>query len=247
MKLLILAIYTENEFYDKMMLQTNEYLSAHQLSSHCVEHFAYYFIIYKPLVGVDYLIDNDRHILFINGTDSLMPGILYKTLDAIDILINKLDMKFDFIMRTTTATCINIPKLMDTMNHMNPDENIYMGYMLTLKWIDIPYGIVDKTYWGTKYCGGNFAIFNSSIGLDMVTNRDFFAPFEHIVDDLVIGIYVQMNVLDTQYMDFRTLINKTGVWNSNSLVSFHNLNKHHRIIDVNNHKGVVDCLIEELS
>jgi hypothetical protein len=245
MKLLILAIYTENEFFYNMMLQTNKYLHALASFPKYNDHFAYYFIIYKPLDGMDYVIDSDRHILFINGTDSLMPGIIYKTLDAIDILMNRLDMKFDYIMRTTTATCIDIPKLIDTMNHINQEETIYMGYMLTLNWLDVPYGIVDETYWGTKYCGGNFAIFNSKIGLDMVTNRQFFVPYEQIVDDLVLGIYFQMNVSDTQYMDFP--FNRTGVWDPNCLVSFHNSNKHRRMIDVNNHKNVIDCLIHDLS
>jgi hypothetical protein len=227
------------------MLQTNKYLHALASFPKYNDHFAYYFIIYKPLDGMDYVIDSDRHILFINGTDSLMPGIIYKTLDAIDILMNRLDMKFDYIMRTTTATCIDIPKLIDTMNHINQEETIYMGYMLTLNWLDVPYGIVDETYWGTKYCGGNFAIFNSKIGLDMVTNRQFFVPYEQIVDDLVLGIYFQMNVSDTQYMDFP--FNRTGVWDPNCLVSFHNSNKHRRMIDVNNHKNVIDCLIHDLS
>ena len=245
MKLLILAIYTEDEFYDKMMIQNNEYLHALTAYPQYNDQFAYYFIIYKPM-DVDYVFDSDKHILTINGTDSLMPGILYKTLDAMDILMNKLNIKFDFIMRTTTATCINIPKLIYVLEYAKPEENNYMGNMVTLKWIDPPYGIVDTTCWGTKYCGGNFTIFNSKIGLDMVAHRDFFAPIDTIVDDVVIGYYIRMKVPDIQYVNWNIMTDGSGQWNKNCLVSFHNSHKRNRIIDVNNHKNVIDCLIHEL-
>ena len=247
MKLLILAIYTEDEFYDKMMLQTNEYLHALTAFPKCHDTFAYYFIIYKFLVDKEYIIDHDKHILYINGTDSLMPGILYKTLDAMDILINKLNMKFDFIMRTTTATGIDIPKMVDTLNYANPEENHYIGNMVTLNWIDVPYGIVDTTCWGTKYCGGNFTIFNSKIGLDMVAHRDFFAPIDTIVDDVVIGYYIRRNVPDVEYINWNIMSDGSGEMQSNRLVSFHNSHKQDRIVDVNNHKRVVEHLIRELS
>lgn len=246
MKLLILAIYTEDEFYDKMMIQTNEYLYALTCYPQYNDQFAYYYIIYKPL-DVDYIIDSKKHILTINGTDSLMPGILYKTLDAIDILMNKLEMKFDFIMRTTTATCVDIPKMIDTLNYADPEENNYMGNMVTLNWLDSPYGIVDETYWGTNYCGGNFTIFNYKIGLSMVENRDFFSSIDTVVDDVVIGYYIRMKVPNIQYINWNLMTDGSGRWKKNVLVSFHNSHKSDRIIDVNNHKGVNECLIRELS
>lgn len=251
MKLLILAIYTEDEFYDKMMLQTNEYLHVLTSIPKYYDDFVYYFIIYKPLVGVhmnkDYMIDRERNMLIINGTDSLMPGILYKTLDAIDILMNKLNMKFDFIMRTTTATCINIPKIIEILNYTDQTKNNYMGNMVTLNWIDIPYGIIDTQQWGTKYCGGNFAIFNSKIGLDMVANRDFFSTIYTVVDDVLIGYYIRMKVLDIQYLNLNIITSNSDNFFQNRLVSFNNSNKHNRIIDVNNHKKINDCLIYEIT
>ncbi len=86
----------------------------------------------------------------------MIPGILNKTIDAIDIVKNKLKWKFDFVLRTTVATCVKINELLKLLDNLDNSKSYYIGNLQKLEWIDVGCGIVDNTYWGTWYTGGGF-------------------------------------------------------------------------------------------
>jgi len=228
-KILILSIYNENEYYDAMLNETNQYIKTVNN-----KEFFFCFICYKP-IQEDYLYDKERNILTINGTDSLIPGILNKTIDAIDIITNKMNIEYDFIFRTTVATCINIPKILSLLNKLDIYKEYYIGNLQKLEWIDIGCGIIDQTHWGTWYCGGGFAIFSKSIALKMVLDRDAFIM--NVVDDLSIGIFIKQ-LPNIEYVNWHNLAEYRGQCNENKIVFFNNTNKHDRKIDVNNHKKI---------
>ena len=233
-KLLILSIYNEDEYYDKMMKINNKYIDFLNLNN-----IKYYHILLKPIEN-EYIIDEINHKIIINGIDSLRPGILIKTIKAIKIALNVLKIDYDFILRTTTATNINIPILLSLLDKLDINKDYYIGNMQELKWIDINHNIVDTTYWGTIYTGGGFSIFNKNISLEMLKKQDDFL-FD-IVDDLAIGYFIQ-NIPSVVYLDWTDLCSFYGYWDSNKIIFFHNTNKKERNIDILNKENIIIHLI----
>lgn len=240
-KLLILSIYNENEYYDKMMKQTNDYLNA--LEQHDIaRNINYLFITYKP-IETEYILNKEENLLIINGEDSMIPGILNKTIDAIDIINNKLKWEYDFVLRTTVATNVDILKLHKMLESLDKSKSFYIGNFQKLEWIDIGCGIIDKTYWGTWYTGGGFAIISSSIAHQMLINKKEFVY--NVVDDLAIGYFIS-KIKNVDYLNWIQFAEFRGNWNPNKVVFFNNTNKSRRDIDVLNHEIITTNLLYTL-
>jgi hypothetical protein len=169
----------------------------------------------------------------------MIPGILNKTIDGIDIIKNKLKWDFDFVLRTTVATCIKIPELLKLLDELDSSKSYYIGNLQKLEWIDIGCGIVDKTYWGTWYTGGGFTIFSADIANKMIINRDKFVY--NIVDDLSIGYFIS-GLKNIHYENWSGLVEYYGRWNSDKIVFCNNTNKSKRETDVINHAIITNNL-----
>ena len=234
-KLLFLSIYNEDQYYDQMLNQMNRYVKS--LIRYDIK---YIFITLKP-IDSPYSFDSENNILTINGEDSLRPGILNKTIKAIDIVTNDLKWDYDFIIRTTVATCINVPKLINMLDSLEDNRSYYIGNLQQLHWIDKYHNIVDETYWGTWYTGGGFSIFSKEIAHTMLDNRDKF--LYDIVDDLAIGEFIG-HLQNVEYLNWTEFAEFWGKWNPNKVFFFNNTNKEQREIDVNNQENILTNLLE---
>jgi hypothetical protein len=232
---LFLSIYNENEYYDEMMIQMNTYIKSINRDDFC-----YFFILFKK-IDSEYYIDYNNNILIINGEESYIPGILNKTIKAIDILTNKLKIEYKFLIRTTVATSINIPKMINLLNILDENKSYYIGNLQTLQWIDHYNGIVDETHWGTFFSGGAFSIFSKNIALDMIKNKEKFVY--NIADDVSIGKFIN-NLEGIDYLDWGELAEYHGRWNECKVIYFNNTNKNDRTIDINNQKIINENLLK---
>jgi hypothetical protein len=232
-KLLILSIYNENEYYDKMMKQTNVYLTTVEQHD-TARNINYLFIMYKP-IDTEYILNKKENVLIINGKDSMIPGILNKTIDAIDIITNKLKWEYDFVIRTTVATNVDTIKLYKMLDSLDKSKTFYIGNLQKLEWIDVGCGIIDKTYWGTIYAGGGFSLFSKSIGIEMINRKTDF--IYDIVDDLSIGLFIQ-SIPNVIFINMTHMAEFYGNWNIEKIVFFNNTNKQNRIIDVENNLNI---------
>jgi hypothetical protein len=134
MKLLILFIYSTEPIYDKMLNIQRKYIHNFKDFADC------YFIQMRENQEKEAIIEED--IIYVKGEENYL-NILHKTIVSLDLLFKS--GNYDFLIRSTVATIIDIPKLLIYLNNV-PREKIYTGagFFWNLKWLDIKYGIVDE-------------------------------------------------------------------------------------------------------
>jgi hypothetical protein len=200
--------------------------------------------MYKQLENADYLIDGN--MLYINGTETYMPGILNKTLHAMEIITTKLNIEYDFILRTNASTVINYIELynfIETSSFDLQNNYYYIGNFLNLSWLDPPRGIIDNTYHGTKYSEGVFILINKLLALNIINNSHKLV--RNIIDDVSIGQYINtLDIVHCTNINNRILVNHINFNNNLSYIAFLNhSNKDNRVIDVSNFKFQIEHLI----
>ena len=219
MKIVYLSVYNQNEYYDKMLQLQTEYNS----------NEIFYFISYKPL-NVDYIIDNN--IIYINGTESYVPGMLQKTIKAMDIITNKLKIEYDFLIRTSVPTCINFKEINKYLNSLNfeKDKYYFIGQPNKLQWLNPDLGIIDNTYFGTEYFEGVFLIYNKLLIQNLINAKLNYS----IADDVSIGYYINSltNCIKIE-LKYKLCYNNLN-FNLNYLAYPNNQNKQDRNIDISN-------------
>lgn len=106
MKILNLVLYSNNHYFDAMKDLTSTYYKKFQK----VKTLYYK---YTPSLQQDILLDED--VLHIKGNESLIPGILLKTLKAFEFAFN-MNEEFDYIIRTNISTVVNFDLLINSLN-----------------------------------------------------------------------------------------------------------------------------------
>lgn len=106
MKLIVLILANDTEYYIQMQAMWKLYMNKHP-DIRC------YFLKYNPLLQNDIEIDNNT--IFIKGNESLIPGCLEKTIKSIEYLL--LHDSFDFIFRTNMSSVIDLNKLYNILNN----------------------------------------------------------------------------------------------------------------------------------
>ena len=206
--------------------------------------FTYYFIMFTVLDNQEYILDADNHMLYINGTESFIPGILDKTIQAFDIIHNKIKIPYDFIFRTNISTFVHFKNTYEYLKQFvyNPTRKmIYIGPLITLSWIDDVCGIVDNRYWGVKYCSGTCMILNSVLINNIIQNRDKIV--HTLIDDVAIGHYISQlrNVHIVDISPDRYSGNPHNLLlNTKHLAYMNNFNKENREVDIHNLKKIVN-------
>jgi hypothetical protein len=218
MKIIYLSVYNSNEYYDKMLQLQSEYNSSE----------IFYFVSYKQL-NVEYIIDNN--IIYINGTESYVPGMLQKTIKAMDIITNKLKIEYDFLIRTSVPTCINFKEVELYLKQLSLKNELYfIGQPNELQWLDPIQGITDTKYFGTKYFEGVFVIYNKKLVQILIK-----AEFDYsIAEDVSIGYYIN-NISEVTKIELKEkLCYNNFNFNLNYFAYPNNQNKQDRNIDILN-------------
>ena len=251
-KIIILAIYNESPDYIEMYKSHVKYLN-HLKQDNSGNTLAtiptiptFYFIMFKELGNKEYLIDDNNCMLYINGRESFLPGILDKTIKAFDIIHNKLKWEYDFIFRTNISTFVHIENALTYLSHFsNPTKEMYyIGPLLQLQWLDRGSGIVDKRYLGTQYCSGTCIILSHALIENIVRNRE--KIHYNIIDDVSIGHYVSQveNVkkinIGTSRFSFKP---HNLVLNKTHLCYMNNYNKMRRNVDIEHLRKITECLM----
>ena len=231
MKILYISVYNQDEYYDQFLNSQLEYIKKSNVT--------FFFITFKKLSS-EFIIDGN--ILYINGVESMIPGILNKSIVAMDILTNKLKFEYDFLVRTSVHDIINFIQLEKYVTKLSLNKNYYIGPINNLQWFDHKCGITDTTYFGTEYCGGSFILRNKNLVINILENKDKLNY--NLVDDLSIGLYVTQIVKPTDITSLCSIKEHSFVFTDviHKICYFFNQNKENRIIDVNNLKAIVNIL-----
>lgn len=242
---LFLAIYNETPDYIQMYRSHVNYLNYLKYKFKPT----YYFVIFKDLGDDEYLVDDKNYMLYINGRETFIPGILDKTIKALDVIHNKLKLEYDFIFRTNISTFIHFENTLSYLKKFAEPkkEMYYIGPAVTLQWLDNACGIVDKRYWGTKYCSGTCIIISYALVENIIINRE--KIHYNIIDDVSIGHYISQveNVkkinIGTSLFSFKP---HNLILNKNHLCYMNNFNKRRRKFDVDYLRKITEYFINYL-
>jgi hypothetical protein len=235
MKLLNLIIYsTDIPEYEEMYKMQSAYLKKIG-----IEH---YFMVFsenmKEIFGNDSPIISHDNIIYFKGSESLVPGILLKTLHGLDFFNEE---NYDYIIRSNISEIINFDLLRDKLSKNSFD---YGGSQYKeLKWIDYRAGIFDKTFWGHKFVQGNAIIISNKFNKLINQNKDKILNY-NVVDDVAFGLLFDDLRSEHNLKDVITFEEKINTDKyENEIVFYRNKHADDRTIDIVNMKKICDEII----
>jgi len=183
-KILNMVIYSHDEIYQEMYNLSLSYYSK-------FSNIDTYYISYKSYKNYKNKEENEeneeneeKNVKYFEGEESIVPGVLDKTIKALLHFSSDIKDKYDYVIRTNISTLIDYKKL----NILLSEEQIDYGGGLvnTLNWLDPPSGINSRKYFGTKFVSGTCIIMSKDVVLSLLSKRNFLNYT--IIDDVSIGI-----------------------------------------------------------
>jgi len=180
-KILNLVLYSKGDSYDKMYNITKKFYSK----------------FYPQVKTIYYLFDDSvttptfkDDILLIPGKESYLPGILDKTIKAIELTK---DIDYDYLLRSNISTIVNFKMF---LKYLTINRNIDYGgsWMLThirKGFRDPLNGINDDRYDGLNFISGTGIVMSKKAIRNLLENKN---KIDYsIVDDVSIGNFFQNN------------------------------------------------------
>jgi hypothetical protein len=173
MKILILAIYSNNEKYYTQMLEVQ------RRYVHKYENVDFYFVQSSFEHNEEVFIDND--IIYVRCKESYNT-MLYKSIRAMGYLTNFLKKEYDFTIRTNISTLINIPKMIEILSPFQDKEYLYAGELVAIERVNIL----------IRFVLGTAIILSKKLANKMIHERLKFNPT--LEEDVSFGLFVQQHV-----------------------------------------------------
>lgn len=221
--LLNLILYNDIPIYNEMKDILTNYL--------LTQNIKFFFYCYKEDLDQEYKIDGN--ILYIRGKETYLPGILEKTIKAIEICQQ---FEFDYILRSNISTIVNI----DLLNKYLQKNTIDYGgsSIYNLQWLDPASGITDHRYRGTRFIHGTGIILSRKATELLIADKNKINY--NIIDDVSLGLFFK------QY--FKKIKGIGQVYNStkyiNNIIFYRNKNNN-RKIDIENMKNIISDIIDK--
>jgi hypothetical protein len=170
MKILNLILYSENDpAYPRM----REVLQDHNRR---YSHVQTLFYIYDPTIATDHDISGD--LLRIRGTETYVPGILNKTLEAMRITQS---WDYDILVRTNISTIVDFSGL---VGYCSDPAFFAGGPVQTIRWIDPPGGIFDNRFYERQFISGWCMVLSRAAIALLLEKRQFIDI--SVIDDVSI-------------------------------------------------------------
>lgn len=181
LKILHLVIHTSNvSVYDEMYMQLSSFYSRYK-------NVDTFFIEFKADLDKKFVFQGDK--LIIRGEESLVPGLLWKTLDSMLIMLSK-EHNYSYIVRSNISTLINFDRFIPLITN-TPCVNYLAGNLMKLEWLDVQSGIVDKRWFGTLFAQGTFICMSIGFVNKLLELRHKIR--NNIIDDVSLGIFYKEN------------------------------------------------------
>ena len=155
---------------------------------HNIDH---YFYCYKKDMDEDHMITDN--MIYIKGNESFIPGILDKTLKALEVIYNK---EYDYIIRSNISTVINYDELYKYLEAGKIDYGGPLYYISN--YIDLDAGMTEeknKKYKNCHFVSGCCVVF-SKIAIKILIDNQGLINSYGLIDDVAIGIYLHLNHAD---------------------------------------------------
>lgn len=209
-----LILYSEDE---PCYISMRKLLSSY-LKSIGIEH---YFYCFRNNQDKDFILEDD--ILYIKGTETYIPGIMNKTLHALEYLSNK---EFKYIVRTNISSFVNFELLSKLLKNDNFDYGGCIRYGFN------QIGINNDDI----FIGGQCLILSKSFVKCLVLNKDLIKSYNRI-DDHCIGLFYIRKCKDKMVRHLYS--EEYYAWNTNDFNSSKFLYRN-RQNDIRNNNGSIE-------
>ena len=175
LKYVNLVLYSDDREYNEMKEITQKYYKK-------FENVKTIYYKYDEKINEEYLMEGD--VLKIKGKETYVPGILEKTVKAMEYVEND---EYNYLVRSNISTIVDF-KLLDEELKKNPIE--YGGGLINnLQRLDENAGIKDETHFGLNYVSGTAIIMSKNTLKEMIKQKD---KIDYkIVDDVSIGLLMR--------------------------------------------------------
>jgi hypothetical protein len=227
-KIFNLILYSPSDEFNKMKNILTEYIKTTGIK--------YFFYCFDNTIAGEYLIEDD--VLKIKGIETYIPGILDKTVKAIEIITNNLNYKYDYLLRSNISTIVNIKKL-ECYLKSNPVKYAG-GFIYCLKWLDSHAGIFDNRYKGINFVSGTSIIISYDAVKLLISNK--YKINKTIIDDVSIGLFFKENNIMPKIIGD----NNSFIWNNkndNQNAIFYRNKRNDRLLDIYYMKLTVNNII----
>jgi hypothetical protein len=176
LKYINLVLYSDNAEYNEMKEITHKYYKK-------IENVKTIYYKYYEKMNEEYLMEGD--VLKIKGKETYVPGILEKTVKAMEYVEND---EYDYLVRSNISTIVDF-KLLDEELKKKPIE--YGGGLINnLQKLDENAGIKDDAHFGLNYVSGTAIIMSKNTLKEMIKQKD---KIDYkIVDDVSIGALMRL-------------------------------------------------------
>ena len=183
LKILICVLYSEGPEYAKMYQATRWYYT--QFS-----HIRVLYYCFREKQETEYALDTETDILYIRGTENMIPGILQKTIKTFQYITDKnaFGWDYDYVLRTNISTLVNIPFFTDALCQMESDYGTAKANCIANDYRDVSSGLDSHKYTGVIYP------FGASYYLSTQFLRVLLTKIErleyNLLDDIALGHYI---------------------------------------------------------
>lgn len=211
-KYLVLRLYNSTEAYDLM-------------KQHHLKYDNSIFVTYDTTIEHDWIYDEDTRTIKIKGEETFIPGILNKTIKAIEICLHK--FKFDVLIRSNMSTVIDMNAIRNQVDPMNGP--VFGGPTKILRWLDEKSGVTaEKNLNGTSFVSGTGIVMSRDICTSLIANQSKIR--KDLIDDVSISIFIN-TVLMQPITLYSSYIESTDIIYNQS---FYRFNTYDRMQDSNN-------------
>lgn len=174
--MLNLILYSPNPAYDEMRSILSLYLTTKK-----VEHYFYW---YDPDLSEEHAFEGNT--LRLRGQESLMPGVLNKTLEALELTLDK---KYDFIVRSNVSTVIDFDEL---SRHLTVGSVDYGGALYYSQTSVVPeHGMTPEKfaiYGKHSFVLGTHIVLSRKAVQMILDNKEIIQGYGFI-DDVALGVF----------------------------------------------------------
>lgn len=174
MKILVLRVFNPGLGYDQMY-------NIHLKNDSSI------FVKFTPDLAEPINYNPESRMIEVRGTESLVPGILDKTIKAIRYCLE--NFEFDVLVRSNISTIVNVPELEKRLERTEL-KNLYGGHYWHIGNEDKEcgfFGDYAKKFMGTEYISGTSIVLSRDMCQYLVDNESKLNYT--VVDDLSIGIF----------------------------------------------------------
>lgn len=147
-----------------------------------------YFIKADPNVQSPYVLD--RNTLWLQGNETIKPGIINKTIMSFEFFLPRIMTEFDYVLRTNLSSFYVFPRLLDTLKTC-PKKKFYFGSACGTKVTEPRQKIIAVG-------SGSGFILSPDLVAVLVKHKNELINNETLHDDEIIGLFFNAHAIPLQ-------------------------------------------------